>query len=380
MSRQAQPPKLAPFQQAGRAAVWTVFYRDGSAPRRWSTGIPVAGADEKRRAAAAFEQWQKDRAAQARSFQGPSDPAAVTVSEVIADYVRFRSAKVVDKQRLVLCARPLAYFFANDTMASLTPVRIEAYEAWRRSHGVRVVDKRTGEIEIVTATTSDGTLIRELAGFLSAAIRYAVTDTQKLKDGIYKVPRPTTPPSRDRWLTVGEAARLLREACAEKQARLHLPYFILLALYTGQRRGAILDLKWTQIDFVNRRIDFNPPGRTQTKKHRPIVPIPDKLLPMLRRLHARASSEYVIAINGNRVTYINQSFTNAARDAGLVGVSPHTLRHTAGTWMAQHGVPLWEVAGYLGHSNERTTELYAHHSPDYRKSAATAMSRRRAVG
>ena len=33
--------------------------------------------------------------------------------------------------------------------------------------------------------------------------------------------------------------------------------------------------------------------------------------------------------------------------------------------MAQRGVPLREIAGYLGHSEQRTTELYAHHHPDF---------------
>jgi integrase len=54
-------------------------------------------------------------------------------------------------------------------------------------------------------------------------------------------------------------------------------------------------------------------------------------------------------------------------------VTPHTLRHTCGTWMAQAGVPLWEIAGFLGHTVQRTTELYAHHHPDYMERARLAF-------
>jgi integrase len=45
--------------------------------------------------------------------------------------------------------------------------------------------------------------------------------------------------------------------------------------------------------------------------------------------------------------------------------------------MAQGGVPLWQVAGYLGHSVARTTELYAHHHPDHLGDAKRALEGRR---
>lgn len=56
--------------------------------------------------------------------------------------------------------------------------------------------------------------------------------------------------------------------------------------------------------------------------------------------------------------------------------TPNTLRHTAGTWMAQGGVDLWKIAGWLGHSIERTTELYAHHHPDYLGEGSAVLEKR----
>jgi len=72
---------------------------------------------------------------------------------------------------------------------------------------------------------------------------------------------------------------------------------------------------------------------------------------------------------------IKKSFEAAARAAGLTEVTPHTLRHTAGVWMARGGAPLWQVAGQLGHSFQRTTELYAHHHPDHLGQAVEALDR-----
>lgn len=59
--------------------------------------------------------------------------------------------------------------------------------------------------------------------------------------------------------------------------------------------------------------------------------------------------------------------------AHLEGVTPHTLRHTAATWMVAGGVPLGEVARYLGDSERTTERVYAKHSPDYLRGAARVL-------
>jgi integrase len=80
---------------------------------------------------------------------------------------------------------------------------------------------------------------------------------------------------------------------------------------------------------------------------------------------------------GKPVLRMDQSFRRVVADAGLKDVTPHTLRHTSATWMAQAGVPLWVIAKYLGHSSSRTTEkIYAHHNPSFLLEAKQALERR----
>lgn len=57
----------------------------------------------------------------------------------------------------------------------------------------------------------------------------------------------------------------------------------------------------------------------------------------------------------------------------LEHVTPHTLRHTSGTLMAQAGIDIFMIAKMLGHSVAKTSELYAHHKPDYLKAAANVL-------
>src|SRR5579862_1851074 len=110
---------------------------------------------------------------------------------------------------------------------------------------------------------------------------------------------------------------------------------------------------------------------------RPIIPVPRSLLEALKRAHSRASCNFVIAYRGAKVADVKTGFKSAAERAGIPECTSHTLRHTAGTWMAQRGVPLRQITGYLGHSEQRTTELYAHHHPAFLADARQAFERRR---
>ena len=61
-------------------------------------------------------------------------------------------------------------------------------------------------------------------------------------------------------------------------------------------------------------------------------------------------------------------------DAGIEDATPYTLRHTAATWMAQRGVPMWEIAGLMGHTSTRMVErVYAKHHPDHMQKATRAL-------
>jgi integrase len=156
---------------------------------------------------------------------------------------------------------------------------------------------------------------------------------------------------------------------------MYLPLFVLLGLYTGHRKEAILSLRWSQVDLDGNRIDFNSPGTRGTNKRRSKIPIPAKLFPHLRRARLRGTElGFVINDSGRRLRDIKRGFATACRKAGLEGVSPHVLRHTCATWLMQKGVRLWDAAGFLGMTTETLERVYGHHHPDYLKSAVEALS------
>lgn len=85
---------------------------------------------------------------------------------------------------------------------------------------------------------------------------------------------------------------------------------------------------------------------------------------------------YVVHRNGDRIGDIKKGFAAASGRAGLEGVTPHTLRHTAATWLMQVGTDRWEAAGFLGMSIETLARIYGHHHPDFMRTAADAIGAR----
>lgn len=207
---------------------------------------------------------------------------------------------------------------------------------------------------------SNGTIIKELSTIRSA-LNWA-----GVKGFMFEM--PSAPQPRDRWLTKNEFRRLLDSAASD-----HIALFIHLALATGARAGAILSLTWMRVDLERGQIRLAG-LEAQTNKRRPTVPITDSLLVALKEAREAALSDWVIEHRGAQVKSIKKGFANAVARAGLDGVTPHVLRHTAAVWMAEARTPIEEIAAYLGHTDPKITfRHYAKYSPDYLRRAASAL-------
>ena len=179
---------------------------------------------------------------------------------------------------------------------------------------------------------------------------------------------PSGSPPRDRYLMREELDQLL-----EKITTSHVQLFVIIAITTGARMGAILELRWDQVDFKHRSINFNAPGREQSNKRRPEVPINARAYEALEQAARGALTDHVIEWDGRPVQSIKKAIRSAAAKSG-VPCSPHVFRHTAGVWMAQADVPMQKISQFLGHTSTRVTErTYARYSPSFMRDAAAAL-------
>lgn len=150
----------------------------------------------------------------------------------------------------------------------------------------------------------------------------------------------------------------------------HCWRFMVLAIGTAARQGAIRELCWPQIR--DNAIQLNPPGRVRTKKRRAIVPMGNILA---REIESWGKDGmHVMSLYGNPIK-TDQFFRGIRRTAG-VGGSPNFIRHTVRTWFAQQGIRDAEADIFVGHAEEGSAtgrRFYKHLKTDYLVNCAKAI-------
>lgn len=267
---------------------------------------------------------------------------ATLVSEMLDNYLADKDDKA-SIANLRFALKPIRPVFGHLRPDQIDRPLCRAYRAQRHRQGVK-----------------DGTVIKELST-LRAALRWHDKATMAI------IHLPATPPPRNRHLT-REQYHALREGAASP----HLLLFVVLAYTTAGRAGAILDLTWDRVDFEKGLIRLAK-GLHSTKG-RATVPMTVSAKEALLEARSAALSDYVIEYGGRKVGSVKRAFARAAKRAGVPWCTPHVLRHTAAVHMAESGVPIEEIAQYLGHTTPSVTyRVYARYSPDYLRRAASAL-------
>ncbi|MBN1113751.1 MAG: site-specific integrase [Oligoflexia bacterium] len=157
------------------------------------------------------------------------------------------------------------------------------------------------------------------------------------------------------------------------------PYLIYLtALSTGMRAGEIFALKWDCIDFtkkliiVRRTVDNAVREIRETTKGKKIryVGINDKLFNELIKLKSKSKSEFVFScpVTHERLDYSNfrnRHFLKDIKQSGVRYIRFHDLRHTFASHYMMNNGNIFDLKQILGHSDIKTTQVYAHLAPDH---------------
>lgn len=257
---------------------------------------------------------------------------------------------------------------SGPVLADLTPGLQAQFRRWRAAAGV-----------------GGHTISRDLAalrGALSWAWKHQLIDHPPF---IADIPAHQKAPPRDRVLTFKELAAIL-DACLGKPEREHLVRFIVVELGTAGRPQAVLELTNANIDLERGLIDPNQPGRLHLRKRRAIVPIAKAVLPWVSGIEGKII-KYKAPILKPRIrkatgrrhlerptVSVRTAWRAACADAGVLGATPKTLRHTMLTWLAERGVPYEQRQMLAGHSPRGTTARnYEHLSPDYLRAAVAEI-------
>lgn len=107
-------------------------------------------------------------------------------------------------------------------------------------------------------------------GLMSSAVNWARKELERDVANPWQSRRQREPNGRKRWLTHGEAEKLLN-AAATRERLLRWPWlrdFIRLGLYTGMRPGEMLWLDWQGVDLKGAAISFEAETGAGQKKGR----------------------------------------------------------------------------------------------------------------
>lgn len=164
----------------------------------------------------------------------------------------------------------------------------------------------------------------------------------------------------ERWLLPEEEIKLL--AAVNGKLNGALEDMTILDLHTGMSEEEILNLQWTQVEFLKKTLTTT---RSKTLNTR-TIPLNNTAVELLRRRSKiKAISGYVFFNTaGNRydASKLKRTFKKAVEDAGIENFTFHCLRHTFATRLAQSGVDIYTISKLLGHMDISTTaKHYAHH-------------------
>ena len=398
MPRVREPARLwlSPAR-SGRKAVGIIIDNG----RQRSTGCGPEDRSGAEKALAAYIGERHDPAAFGQCRRADETP----VSDVLTVYMREVVPGQRDPSKAAARITALLQWWGTRMLSQVTPETCRAYVAHRvmaplPQKGRPRKDGTVTETLVHPQKPRSGGGARRDLEDLRAAIEHHAA--RELHSGVIRVTLPPKGKARTKFLTADEVARLLwvcwrhkREQVPPRGARAgtrvvskefydlrHLARFILMGVYTGTRSGSILKASLLRgegrawIDLDHDMFFRLPEDQVEADNKRyPAVRMPENLAAHIRRWRDRAKvNEYVVEWQGKPVSSIKTAWARAVKLAGIDGSpTPHSLRHTAVSWLKQQGTSSFDTGRFVGMSERMVEEVYGHHDPDYQRETANAL-------
>lgn len=239
------------------------------------------------------------------------------------------------------------YFGENTIVQKIFPQNVENFKEWLR-----------------TKRHLKNSSINRYLEILSKMFNLGIDNGLLAQNPVSKVKKLLEDNHKIRFLTIEEENKLYKS----------LPDFlkpiVTVALQTGMRKGEILNLQWSNIDFEYGFIELL---KTKSGKARKI-PISDKLWQVLNNQNKNNKYVFINPETGLPYVDIKKSFNKAKEEAGIKDFRFHDLRHTVATRLVEKGIDLLVVMDILGHTNIETTMRYAHPIPKRKSEAISVLN------
>jgi len=232
---------------------------------------------------------------------------------------------------------------------------------------------------------------------LGAALSKAEQWGLVVRNVVRLVDAPRGPETEPRVFLPEEAAAFLRAAKGDD-----LEHLFTAALATGLRPAEARGLRWKDvqltgaapaievrqqvIELPGRRRVFDEPKSAHGRRSVPLIPVAIAALSAQKRRVAEMHLAVGPLWNDNDLVFpdelggplgarrVRDHFARIAAHAQVRDASPHTLRHSTGTFLLAAGVPDRVVQAILGHGSAAMTRHYQHVLPMMMTDAGTRLA------
>jgi len=193
---------------------------------------------------------------------------------------------------------------------------------------------------------------RVLSVSLNCAVQDGIIQSNPMKT-LTRFERPKLPESSREYLTIDEVKQLVKTPCVKpivKQA-------FLFTCFSGLRFSDVKALKWGEIQTDNDGQKLIRYTQQKTGKNE-YLQVSNEALKFLPERNGAKDNDIIFILSDNG--YTNQALASWVLAAGIQKrVTFHVGRHTNATLLLSLGVPIETVSKLLGHSNIKTTQIYA---------------------
>lgn len=258
--------------------------------------------------------------------------------------------------------KAVCFHIGNVKMSELTPAMVEdAYKKMR-------------EGDTLSGKPSSGTYLASINSTCYGAFKKAVRDGVVKSNPFDSIDRPKVDTRERKALTAEHAAEVV--AMLDPYEKQHIA--IMLMLFQGLRRSEAVNVRWDDVDFDSRTIRIE---NAKTEAGVRVLPMSSLMYDALsvRRdwlRRRRVPENYVVSDWGDPITphAVNKWWERHAAEFGLEGYTPHELRHTFATLLAEADVHPKMMQGLLGHSSPLTSmRIYAHVHDEAKRDAMAAL-------
>jgi len=245
-----------------------------------------------------------------------------------------------------------------------------------RSHEGRIQywDNLFGSKRIIDITKDDivgglkelpsklsNTTINKYKAAASVVFSYACREFDLPENPVRYIRSLTEPSGIVRFLSDNERTRLF-VACRDSQwSKLYL--LVLMAITTGARKGELLNLKFSDIDFVRKTAYVLTSKNGQPR----VLPLTDEVINELNKFkHQEPRLIFNSELKTNKPMCFNKRWKKALSGAEINNFRFHDLRHSCASLLAQSGASLLEIAEVLGHKQIQVTKRYSHLCIDHK--------------